>query len=128
VIEGGAKLSDDQKLDFSGLDLARPWLINGGVGSLDSKPLFSAKRGTPMVIAIDNRTAFIQPMHVHGHSFRLLHPLDDGWENYFLDTVQIPERKRLHIAFIADNPGRWLISSTVLERFDLGVWTWFEVT
>ena len=29
---------------------------------------------------------------------------------------------------IADNPGRWLISSTVLERFDLGLWTWFEVT
>lgn len=128
VIEGGAKLGDDQKLDFSGLDLARPWLVNGGVGSLDSKPLFSVKRGTPMVIAIDNRTAFIQPIHVHGHSFRLLHPLDDGWENYFLDTVQIPERKKLHIAFIADNPGRWLISSTVLERFDLGVWTWFEVT
>ena len=127
VVEGGAKLGDDQKLDFSGLDLARPWRINGSVGSLEGKPLFSVKRGTPMVIAIDNRTAFIQPFHVHGHSFRLLHPLDDGWENYFLDTVQIPERKKLHIAFIADNPGRWLISSTVLERFDLGVWTWFEV-
>ena len=79
-------------------------------------------------MAIDNRTAFVQPIHVHGHSFRLLHPLDDGWESYFLDTVQIPERKKLHIAFIADNPGRWLISSTVLERFDLGLWSWFEVT
>jgi hypothetical protein len=42
--------------------------------------------------------------------------------------VQIPEGKRLHIAFIADNPGRWLISSTVLERFDRGLWSWFEVT
>lgn len=128
VIEGGAKLSDDQKLDFSGVDFARPWRVNGGVGSLDGKPLFSVKRGTPIVLAIDNRTAFIQPFHVHGHSFRLLHPLDDGWEAYFLDTVQIPERKKLHIAFIADSPGRWLISSTVLERFDLGVWSWFEVT
>lgn len=128
VIEGGATLTGDQKLDFAGLDLAKPWRINGGVGSLDAKPLFSVRRGTPIVMAIDNRTAFVQPFHVHGHSFRLLHPLDDGWENYFLDTVQIPERRKLHIAFIADNPGRWLISSTVLERFDLGVWTWFEVT
>lgn len=127
VIEGGAKLAED-KLDFTGLDLARPWLVNGGIGSREGKPLFSVKRGTPIVLAIDNRTAFVQPMHVHGHSFRLLHPLDDGWEAYFLDTVQIPERKKLHIAFIADNPGRWLISSTVLERFDLGMWTWFEVT
>ncbi len=128
VIEGGAKLTEDQKLDFTGLDLASPWRVNGGMGSFEGKPLFSVKRGTPIVMAIDNRTAFVQPFHVHGHSFRLLHPLDDGWENYFLDTVQIPERKKLHIAFIADNPGRWLISSTVLERFDLGLWSWFEVT
>lgn len=127
VIEGGAKLTADAKLDFAGLDLARPWRLNGGVGDL-AKPLFSVRRGTPIVLAIDNRTAFLQPIHVHGHSFRLLHPLDDGWEPYFLDTVQIPENRKLHIAFIADNPGKWLISSSVLERFDLGLWTWFEVT
>ncbi len=128
VIEGGAKLGTDLKLDMAGLDPARPWRLNGGVGDASGKPLFSVKRGTPIVLAIDNRTAFLQPLHVHGHCFRLLHPLDDGWEPYFLDTVQIPDGKRLHIAFIAENPGRWLISSTVLERFDRGLWTWFEVT
>ncbi|KPF72978.1 copper oxidase [Bosea sp. AAP35] len=128
VIEGGAKVSPDFKLDLTGIDAARPWRINGGVGDAAGKPLFSVKRGTPIVLAIDNRTAFFQPLHVHGHCFRLLHPLDDGWEPYFLDTVQIPDGKRLHIAFIAANPGRWLISSTVLERFDRGLWTWFEVT
>ncbi|RDJ24294.1 multicopper oxidase family protein [Bosea caraganae] len=128
VIAGGARLLPDTKLDLAGLDLAKPWTLNGGVGEANGKPLFSVKRGTPVVIGIDNKTAFPQPLHVHGHSFRLLHPLDDGWEAYFLDTVQVPEGRKLHIAFIADNPGRWLISSTVLERFDLGLWTWFEVT
>lgn len=128
VVAGGAKVTADARLDLAGLDMARPWTINGGIGSAEAKPLFSVKRGAPVVVAIDNRTAFLQPFHVHGHSFRLLHPLDDGWEPYFLDTVQIPEGRKLHIAFIADNPGRWLISSTVLERFDLGLWTWFEVT
>lgn len=128
VIEGGAKITPELKLNLAGLDLARPWLVNAGIGTPDGKPLFSVRRGTPIVMAIDNRTAFIQPIHVHGHAVRLLHPLDDGWEPYFLDTVQIPEGKRLHIAFIAENPGRWLISSTVLERFDQGLWTWFEVT
>lgn len=128
VIEGGAKVSADFKLDMSGVEPARPWRVNGGVGDAGGKPLFSVKRGTPVVLAIENRTAFLQPIHVHGHAFRLLHPLDDGWEAYFLDTVQVPEGKRLHIAFIAENPGRWLISSTVLERFDRGLWTWFEVT
>ncbi len=128
VIEGGARVAADFKLDLAGIDPARPWRINGGFGDASGKPLFSVKRGTPIVLAIENRTAFFQPIHVHGHTFRLLHPLDDGWEPYFLDTVQIPEGKRLHIAFIAENPGRWLISSTVLERFDRGLWSWFEVT
>ncbi|WP_332682370.1 multicopper oxidase family protein, partial [Bosea sp. (in: a-proteobacteria)] len=131
LIEGGAKgakIGADNKLDLAGLDLARPWSVNGAIGDPQAKPLLSVRRGTPLVIGITNKTGFLQPLHVHGHSFRLLHPLDDGWEPYFLDTVQIPEGKRLHIAFIADNPGRWLISSTVLERFDLGLWTWFEVT
>ncbi|MDR6870286.1 FtsP/CotA-like multicopper oxidase with cupredoxin domain [Bosea sp. BE125] len=127
VIEGGAKVMPELKLDLAGLDLTKPWRINGGVGDA-TKPLVSVKRGTPIVLAIENRTAFLQPIHVHGHCFRLLHPLDDGWEPYFMDTVQIPEGKRLHIAFIAENPGRWMISSTVLERFDLGLWSWFEVT
>jgi FtsP/CotA-like multicopper oxidase with cupredoxin domain len=128
IIEGGARITPENKLDLAGLDLARPWTVNGGQGDPKGKPLFSVKRGSPVVIAITNKTAFLQPLHVHGHCFRLLHPLDDGWEPYFLDTVQIPEGKRLHIAFIADNPGRWLISSTVLERFDRGLWSWFEVT
>ncbi len=127
VVEGGAKITPDLKLDLTGIDLTKPWSVNGGVGDA-AKPLFSVRRGAPIVMAIDNRTAFLQPIHVHGHVMRLLHPLDDGWEPYFLDTVQIPEGKRLHVAFIADNPGRWLISSTILDRFDLGLWTWFEVT
>jgi hypothetical protein len=34
----------------------------------------------------------------------MLHQLDDGWEPYWLDTVQIPEGKSAQIAFVADNP------------------------
>jgi FtsP/CotA-like multicopper oxidase with cupredoxin domain len=128
TIEGGAKITPENKLELAGLDLTKPWTVNGSQGDAKGKPLLSVRRGTPLVIGITNKTAFLQPLHVHGHAFRLLHPLDDGWEPYFLDTVQIPEGKRLHIAFIADNPGRWLISSTVLERFDRGLWSWFEVT
>jgi FtsP/CotA-like multicopper oxidase with cupredoxin domain len=105
-----------------------PWTINGAAGSPSGPPLVKVKRGTPVVLALTNRTAFVQPMHLHGHSFRLLHPLDDGWEPYFLDTVQVPENKTIRIAFVADNPGKWLLASTVMERFDAGLWTWIEVT
>jgi hypothetical protein len=56
-----------------------------------------------------------------------LHPYDDGWDPYFLDTLLVPEYRTVRIAFVAANPGKWLIASTNLERFDAGLWTWFEV-
>jgi FtsP/CotA-like multicopper oxidase with cupredoxin domain len=104
------------------------WTVNGASGSPSGAPLIKVKRGSPVVLTLTNQTAFVQPMHLHGHSFRLLHPLDDGWEPYWLDTVQVPENKTIRIAFVADNPGKWLLASTVMERFDAGLWTWFEVT
>jgi FtsP/CotA-like multicopper oxidase with cupredoxin domain len=126
VIEGGATRGPDGQYAYKG-DPSRIWTINGAPGSAE-RPIFSTKRGLPVVLRIENRTPAIQPLHLHGHVMRLLHERDDGWEPYFLDTVQVPEARTIHVAFLADNPGRWAISSTVLERFDTGLWTWFEVT
>ncbi|WP_232628172.1 multicopper oxidase family protein [Methylobacterium sp. Leaf118] len=109
-------------------DPARVWQVNGASGAAGAPPLFTVKRGQVVVLTIRNDSAFLQTLHLHGHVFRLLHQLDDGWEPYWLDTVQIPEGRSAQIAFVADNPGRWLLSSTVLERFDTGLWTSFEVT
>ena len=97
-----------------------PWTVNGAAGKPSGAPLVKVKRGTPVVLALTNQTALMQPLHLHGHCFRLLHALDDGWEPYFLDTVQVPENKTIRIAFVADNPGKWLLASTVMERFDAG--------
>ncbi|MFD0936459.1 multicopper oxidase family protein, partial [Methylobacterium trifolii] len=109
-------------------DPGRIWLVNGVSGAAGLVPSFTVKRGQVVVLAIRNETAFPQALHLHGHAFRLLHPLDDGWEPYWLDTFQLLEGRTARIAFLADNPGRWLISATVLERFDTGLWTAFDVT
>ncbi|WP_336487729.1 multicopper oxidase family protein [Methylobacterium nigriterrae] len=130
VITGGATLSKDRpeaEPVYAG-DPTRIWAVNGATGAAGAPPLFSVKRGQVVVLAIKNETAFPQALHLHGHVFRLLHPLDDGWEPYWLDTFQLLEGRTARIAFLADNPGRWLISATVLERFDTGLWTSFEVT
>lgn len=126
VVAGGARPGADGKLAYDG-DPTRIWTMNGAAGSAANPPLFRAKRDQPVVLALNNQTPFVQPLHVHGHVFRLLHPFDDGWEPYWLDTVQVPANRTLRIAFNADNPGRWALSATVLERFDAGLWTWFEV-
>jgi FtsP/CotA-like multicopper oxidase with cupredoxin domain len=127
VIGGGAVREPDGRVAFKG-DPTRIWTLNGANGVRGMPPLLSVKRGSPVVLAVKNQTPAIQPIHLHGHVFRLLHARDDGWEPYWLDTLQVPEDKTVQIAFIADNPGKWALSSTVLERFDTGLWTWFEVT
>jgi len=127
VIQGGAKAGPDGKPAYSG-DPKRIWTINGAPGSAGAPPLFTVKRGSPVVLSLKNQTPVVQAVHVHGHAVRLLHIADDGWDPYWLDTVQIPENRTLLIAFVADNPGKWALGSSVLERFDTGLWTWFEVT
>lgn len=108
---------------------ARIWQLNNGLSNgFSGKPLFSVKRGMPVVLALVNRTAWGQVLTVHGHVFRLLHPLDDGWEPYFLDTLHLPENTVSRIAFDATNVGRWAIRSTIAEHYDAGIFTWFEVT
>lgn len=128
VIAGGAKLGPGGQPSFEG-DPKRIWTVNGASGALPLPPaLFTVKRKSPVVLTVVNQSPFPQPLHLHGHVFRLLHALDDGWEPYWLDTLSVPEGRTVRLAFVADNPGKWLFSSTVLERFDTGLWTWFEVT
>lgn len=93
-----------------------------------AKPLFTVKRGAPISLGFVNNTAFPQTTHVRGHVMRLLHPLDDGWEPYWRDSVVTPAGKTSRVAFIADNPGKWLIENADPARAAAGLSTWFEVT
>ena len=127
AIAGGATLTAAGEPSFKG-DPRAIWTLNGAAGAATSPPLFTAKRGQPVVLALHNQTGFPQPVHLHGHVCRLLHGLDDGWEPYWMDTLQVPEGKTSRIAFVADNPGKWMLGSTILERLDTGLWGWFEVT
>ena len=109
-------------------DASKIWQLNAGaIGGFSARPMLTVRRGSPVVLALSNRTSWAQVIHVHGYNFRLLHPFDDGWEPYFLDTLYLPEGQTSHISFIADNPGRWAIRSSILEHFEGGVATWFEV-
>ena len=89
-------------------------------------PLFAAERGRTVVMALDNRESGERVVHLHGHHFRLLDRLDDGWKPYWLDTLVAPGRQTSRIAFVADNPGRWAIEQNALGGAATAV-SWFEV-
>jgi len=88
--------------------------------------LLVAERGRTVMMALDNRDVAEHVVHLHGHHFRLLDRLDDGWKPYWLDTIVVAGRQTARIAFVADNPGRWLIEQHALDGPAAGV-NWFEV-
>jgi FtsP/CotA-like multicopper oxidase with cupredoxin domain len=96
-------------------------------GDLSRAPLFAVNRGRSVSLGIRNTGAHPHVVHPHGHHFRLLDRLDDGWKPYWLDTLVVGEAVE-RIAFVADNPGRWLIECRMLERPDTGGAAWFAVT
>ncbi|MGA7195616.1 multicopper oxidase family protein [Roseiarcus sp.] len=107
---------------------AAPFALNG-VTFVDwsPKPAFVIPRGAPSVFAIANKTAVVQAMRLGGHVARLLHSMDDGWEPYWRDTILIQPGRTAHVAFVADNPGKWPIESAIPEHRAAGVGGWFQV-
>jgi FtsP/CotA-like multicopper oxidase with cupredoxin domain len=90
-------------------------------------PLFSVRRGRPVVLALINRTESAQAVHVHGYHFRLLDRLDDGWKPYWLDTLPLAAKQTDRVAFLADNPGKWLIETFPLAAGQTVAAAWFAV-
>jgi len=93
----------------------------------ESRPLFSVRRGRAVNLGLHLSSAEPRVVHVHGHHFRLLDRLDDGWKPYWLDTLVVSETTE-RIAFLADNPGRWLIEHRALESKGAGSAAWFVVS
>lgn len=104
------------------------WTLDGaGSDGLADKPLFRVKRGGAVSLAFVNKSAFVQQMHVHGHVFRVLHDLDDGWDPYWRESILVAPGRTKHVAFVADNPGKWAIESLILDRQVTGLAGWFQV-
>jgi hypothetical protein len=127
------KLQAAKRLDLTiekneNTDPRKVWTLNGVAShGADAPPLFKVKRGQPVTLGFINKTQEPQTAHVHGHALRVLHLLDDGWEPYWRDSVIVPAGATVRVAFLADNPGKWLIESTILDYAMSGLAAWFEV-
>lgn len=103
------------------------WSFNGVAGMTDV-PLFSAPRGRTVTVDLRNDTAWPHAMHFHGHHFKVLErngksTNSEAWK----DTVLVDRQESAKIAFVADNPGKWMIHCHMLEHQAAGMATWFAV-
>ena len=102
------------------------WAMNGmsmtGDSQRDMPPLLTLNRGRSYILELRNETAWWHPMHLHGHSFQVVsrngkaHALKE-WR----DTVLVPPRESVEIAFVADNPGDWMFHCHVADHQETGM-------
>ena len=93
-----------------------------GLGGHVMDPIVTLERGRTCVIAMANETAWHHPMHLHGHSVRVLSR--NGRPTRFRewqDTVLLAPRERVEVAFVADNPGDWMFHCHILEHQQAGM-------
>lgn len=102
------------------------WAINDtsmtGDGHADMPPVATLRLGRSYILRLRNDTAWAHPMHLHGHSFRLLTrngvPVP---HNQWADTVMIARQETVDVAFVADNPGDWMLHCHVIDHQATGL-------
>jgi FtsP/CotA-like multicopper oxidase with cupredoxin domain len=90
-------------------------------------PAFRARTGRIVVLALTNRAAIATVFHLHGHHFRLLDRLDDGWKPFWLDTLAVEPGQTQRIAFAAEYAGRWLIETVAVDWAAPRLVRWYGV-
>jgi FtsP/CotA-like multicopper oxidase with cupredoxin domain len=121
------------RLDLKGalrvdLPLGGPadWVRPAGF-SASAAPAFAAKTGRTVVLALTNRADTATVFHLHGHHFRLLDRLDDGWKPFWLDTLAVEAGQTQRIAFVAEHAGRWLLEAMATDWSAPRLVRWYNV-
>jgi FtsP/CotA-like multicopper oxidase with cupredoxin domain len=99
------------------------WFINGVAAEGHvMEPMLTLERDRSHILAMTNATAWHHPIHLHGHSFRVISrngrpTRHREWQ----DTVLMAPKERVEIAFVADNPGDWMFHCHILEHQAAGM-------
>ncbi len=84
-------------------------------------PLAELTLGRSYVFELSNVTPHMHPIHLHGHTFKVLDSNKIDRPVHWADTVLLTPKERCRIAFVADNPGRWMFHCHIIEHQDTGM-------
>lgn len=106
------------------------WFVNGvAAEERIHDPFLTLDRNTSHILELTNATAFAHPIHLHGHSFRVISRNGVPTEHQeWQDTVFMSVAERVEIAFVADNPGDWMFHCHIAEHMAAGMMGVIRVT
>jgi FtsP/CotA-like multicopper oxidase with cupredoxin domain len=81
------------------------WSLNGQTYP-HAKPFMIAK-GERVEFVMTNTTMMSHPMHLHGHVFQVVAVNGKRYAGAMRDTILVPPKTSVTIAFDANNPGKW---------------------
>jgi len=98
------------------------WSINDIVWTEGTPPL-PVGSGERVELVFVNQTAMPHPMHLHGHVFQVVAINGRRFAGAMRDTVLVPPKTSIVVAFDADNPGWWALHCHLLYHLDAGMFT-----
>ncbi len=108
------------------------WAINRkswlGVSPDPMEPLAELKLGKSYIFSFRNRTPHTHPIHLHGLSFTLLRSNKREIDPFVTDTALVLPDERMDVAFVADNPGDWLLHCHIIEHQKTGMSSFIRIT
>lgn len=90
-------------------------------------PLAILRRGASYVFVLKNDTPFVHPIHIHGHTFKLLRSNKRHRPPHHADTLLLLPDEQLEAAFVADNPGDWMFHCHIIEHQETGMMGYLRV-
>jgi FtsP/CotA-like multicopper oxidase with cupredoxin domain len=107
------------------------WAINGRAwpdrADRLPPPIAVLDRGRTYLFALKNETMFSHPMHIHGHYFTYLNSNQRDRPAHRTDTLLMQSGEQVEVAFVADNPGDWMLHCHVIEHQENGMMSYFRV-
>ena len=131
-LEQYLKANADLGIDALCLPNRTFWAINGKSWSgqdhqLKPPPLAELRLGRSYIFELFNGTPHQHPIHLHGHTFRVLKSSKGVVASHLADTVLVAPKERVEIGFTADNPGEWMMHCHIIEHQETGMMGYVRV-
>ncbi|MDU0362741.1 multicopper oxidase family protein [Rhizobium sp. 25PS6] len=91
-------------------------------------PLAELKLGKSYVFNLENTTPHAHPIHLHGMSFTVISSSMRKVMPLTSDTYLIQPDEKVQLAFVADNPGDWLLHCHIIEHQKTGMTSYLRVS